>query len=378
MRASCSTPRGRLRRCRSVSCPVPEAGDGWVLIEVKAFGLNRSELHTRLGLAGAARPFRGCSGSRRRGGGVAPGGEFAPGQQVVAMMGGMGRVFDGGYAEYTCVPAAQVIPFESGLDWATIGAVPETLQTAYGSLTVGPRRPARRHGADPRRDLVGRMTLAVLAKQRGMTVFATTRDAAKGDALRAIGVDEVLIDDGELAERGAGARPGGVDRTLDLIGAPTLRDSLLATRVHGVSATAARCQRLGAEGLLPDRRHPLGRVPDRLRRRRERPPASGLQAFLDDVAAGRARCRSQVYALDRDRRGPRRHGGATASRASSSSAWRDPWTTSLEVPGDVPRPELDEVAVGVVEVRRAGVLVGAERVLGDLAPLARSSATAAS
>jgi NADPH:quinone reductase-like Zn-dependent oxidoreductase len=30
--------------------PIPEPRDGWVLIEVKAFGLNRSELHTRLGL----------------------------------------------------------------------------------------------------------------------------------------------------------------------------------------------------------------------------------------------------------------------------------------------------------------------------------------
>ena len=66
-----------------------------------------------------------------------PGGEFAVGQQVAAMMGGMGRTFDGGYAEYTCVPARQVVPFTSKLDWATLGAVPEMLQTAYGSLTIG-------------------------------------------------------------------------------------------------------------------------------------------------------------------------------------------------------------------------------------------------
>jgi NADPH2:quinone reductase len=53
------------------------------------------------------------------------------------MMGGMGRVFDGGYAEYTCVPATQVIAFRSDLDWATLGAVPEMLQTSHGSLTIG-------------------------------------------------------------------------------------------------------------------------------------------------------------------------------------------------------------------------------------------------
>ena len=41
----------------------------------------------------------------------APGGELAEGTQVVTMMGGMGREFDGGYAEYVTVSARQVIPF---------------------------------------------------------------------------------------------------------------------------------------------------------------------------------------------------------------------------------------------------------------------------
>jgi hypothetical protein len=52
---------------------------------------------------------------------AAPGGEFEQGQQVAAMMGGMGRTFDGGYAEFTNVPASQVILFRSELDWATLG-----------------------------------------------------------------------------------------------------------------------------------------------------------------------------------------------------------------------------------------------------------------
>lgn len=50
-------------------------------------------------------------------------------------MGDMGRTFDG-YAECTVVPRSQVIPFTSGLPWETLGAIPETLQTAYGSLTT--------------------------------------------------------------------------------------------------------------------------------------------------------------------------------------------------------------------------------------------------
>ncbi len=42
-------------------------------------------------------------------------------------MGGMGRVFDGGYAEYTCVPANHVVAIKTELDWNSRGAVPEML-----------------------------------------------------------------------------------------------------------------------------------------------------------------------------------------------------------------------------------------------------------
>jgi len=117
--------------------PIPQPEQGWVLIEVKAFGLNRSELHIRLGLADGV-VFPRVLGIEATGVvAECPGGEFEPGQQVVTMMGGMGRTYDGGYAEYTCVPAGQVIAFDSALVWEVLGAVPEILQTAYGSLTIG-------------------------------------------------------------------------------------------------------------------------------------------------------------------------------------------------------------------------------------------------
>src|SRR6516164_3362124 len=82
--------------------PTPQAGE--VLIRVKASGLNRSELFTRQGLC------PGVSFPRILGieavGVVeeAPGAEFGKGDIVATAMGGMGRKFDGGYAEYTCVP----------------------------------------------------------------------------------------------------------------------------------------------------------------------------------------------------------------------------------------------------------------------------------
>jgi NADPH:quinone reductase len=65
--------------------PVPEPRPGWVLIRVKAFGINRSELHTRLGLAQGV-TFPRVLGIEATGVvAAAPAGEFQEGQQVAAM-----------------------------------------------------------------------------------------------------------------------------------------------------------------------------------------------------------------------------------------------------------------------------------------------------
>ncbi len=78
--------------------PAPQAGE--VLVKVEAFGLNRSELHTRLGLADGM-TFRVLGIEATGTVAACPGGEHNVGQQVAALMGGMGRTFDGGYAEAT-------------------------------------------------------------------------------------------------------------------------------------------------------------------------------------------------------------------------------------------------------------------------------------
>ena len=269
--------------------PVPEPADGWVLIAVKAFGLNRSELHTRLGLADGV-VFPRVLGIEATGIVAAcPGGEFAAGQQVVAMMGGMGRTFDGGYAEYTCVPAEQVIAFESTLDWATLGAVPEMLQTSYGSLTVGLDARAGqtiliRGGTSS----VG-MATAVLAKRLGLTVLSTTRNAGKAAALSAIGVDHVVVDDGHVASAVRGIVPDGVDTALELIGTPTLPDTLRATRVHGVVCfTGMLSNQWTVRDFYPIEYLPRGVRLTAYAGDAADLPAEVLQEFLDDVAAGRA------------------------------------------------------------------------------------------
>jgi NADPH:quinone reductase len=281
--------------------PVPQPEPGWVLIEVKAFGLNRSELKTRLGLADPEVTFPRVPGIEATGVVAAcPGGELAVGQQVAAMMGGMGRRFDGGYAEFTCVPVAQAIPLRSELPWTTLGAVPEMLQTAYGALTVGLDVQAGqtlliRGGTSS----VG-LTAAMLAKRRGLTVLATTRSEAKAGALREAGADHVVVDDGAIAPRVRELAPRGVDTTLELVGTPTLRDSLQATRVHGVVCAAGY---LANQWIVPGF-YPTGFLPNGVRLTGYSGDASDLpravlQEFLDAVAAGEATVPiAKTYTMD--------------------------------------------------------------------------------
>ena len=280
--------------------PIPTPSPGQVLIKVAAFGLNRSELHTRLGLAQGV-TFPRVLGIEATGTVAAcPGGQFPVGQQVATMMGGMGRTFDGGYAEYTSVPVRQVVPFSSALDWATLGAVPEMLQTSYGSLTVG-------LDAQPGQTLLVRggtssvgMATTVLAKRHGLTVLSTTRSRDKEGALKAIGVDHVVIDDGPIAGRVRDIVPNGVDAALELVGTPTLPDTLAATRLHGVVCFTGM---LSNQWTVRDF-YPIDYIPRGVRLTAYTGeaadlPANVLQDFLDAVAAGDAVVPiHQVYPLD--------------------------------------------------------------------------------
>ena len=214
--------------------PIPAPQQGQVLIRVKAFGLNRSELFTRLGYSPGVH-FPRVLGIEAVGNvEEAPGGEFQKGEMVATVMGGMGRAFDGSYAEYTCVPAGQVQVVKTALDWETLGALPEMLQTAWGSLFKSLRLVEGDHLLIRGGTTSVGLAAAAIAKRSGATVSSTTRNRDREELLLSAGADRIFVDTGSIAEEVRNAMPGGAGKVLELIGTTTLKDSLRCAKQGGI------------------------------------------------------------------------------------------------------------------------------------------------
>jgi NADPH:quinone reductase-like Zn-dependent oxidoreductase len=268
--------------------PSPTPKDSWVLIKVKAFGLNRSEMFTRQGHSPNVKFPRvlgiECVGIIEDANGT----NFKNGQKVAAIMGGMGRDFDGGYAEYTCVPKENIFPVDTELDWKTLGAIPEMFQTAYGSLTSGLEVKSGqtlliRGGTSS----IG-MASATIAKNMGLKIVSTTRNPNKIEILKEHGVDQVVIDDGSISEKVRKLFPNGVDCVLELVGAKTLLDSLQCATPGGVVCMTGI---LGNSWTL-DEFTPMGDIPHTVRLTVYTGEAKDLstellQDFIDGVANGK-------------------------------------------------------------------------------------------
>ena len=210
---------------------VPEVKPGWVLVKVKAFGMNHSEA--------ILREFEIKNDYINKP--IIPGiecvGEIADafdsglekGQKVAALMGGMGRSFNGSYAEYALLPVHHVFSVKSALTWEEMAAMPETYFTAWGSLFQ-----CLRLSTDDIL-LVRGATCALgyaaiqLAKAVGCKVIGTTHKEEKLQLLENAGCDECILDNGSI--RG---KVSGVTKALELIGIKTVKDTMMSVEQGGI------------------------------------------------------------------------------------------------------------------------------------------------
>ena len=208
---------------------IPKVRPAWVLVKVKAFGMNHSEQILRLSeieedyIHKPIIPGIECAGEIT---GASDSG-FAVGQKVIALMGGMGRSFHGSYAEYALVPFDHVFAVESDLPWERLAAVPETYFTAWGSLFECLQLKAE----DTL--LIRGATCALgyaaiqIAKALGCKVIAATHRESKLPLLDA--ADKAVLDDGAFNQKKLGAT-----KALDLVGPKFLRDTLFSVRKGGI------------------------------------------------------------------------------------------------------------------------------------------------
>ena len=216
---------------RLTETEIPEVRPGWVLVKVKGFGLNHSEQILRMSEIKADYirkpiiPGIECAGI------IADPSDsgWEKGQSVVALMGGMGRSFNGSYAEYALLPKHHVFPVRTDLSWPELAAVPETSFTAWGSLF---------ECLDLKKDdtlLIRGATCALgdaavqIAKALGCRVIGTTHRESKINLLEEAGCDECVLDQGVITRK-----VSGVNKVLDLIGPKSLKDTLTAVEKGGI------------------------------------------------------------------------------------------------------------------------------------------------
>ena len=228
-----------------VERPKPVLKAGWTLVKIQGFGINHSEIFTRKGQSPSVKFPRvlgiECVGLVEQT--TRP--DFKIGQQIISIMGEMGRAFDGGYAEYTLLPNDQIYPIKTELDLESLIALPETYYTAFDSflnLKIEEKDSVLVRGATSG---VG-IAFAKLLKGKfpNIHLTGTSRNLAKEEQLKVVGFDQVILEkDGVLHTKEQ------FDKVLDLVGPSAILDTFARTAEGGIICS---CGLLGGQWTVPD------------------------------------------------------------------------------------------------------------------------------
>lgn len=248
MVAAALTAYGPPEVLRPTELRVPEPGPGQVRIRIRAAGVQPFDLGVREGWVapGAGPGFPVVPGNEfagvvdRLGADV---GDFAPGDEV------LGYSLLGAYAQYTTVPAEQLVHKPTAMPWTVAGGFSGNGQGAHLALSrlrVGPGDTV----------LIGAAAGALgtfsvqLARAWGATTVIGTASERNHDHLRALGAIPVTYGEG-LVDRIRAVAPDGVDAALDAAGPEGLRAALAVTKDRDRVVTMVAMEEAARLGL-PD------------------------------------------------------------------------------------------------------------------------------
>ncbi|WP_246717127.1 NAD(P)H-quinone oxidoreductase [Oricola nitratireducens] len=223
---------GGPRALQATERPVPQPGEGEILVRIKCAGVNRPDVLQRTGgyppPPGASDiPGLEISGTVEAFGPGAS--KFGQGDAVCALVPG------GGYAEFATVHETNALPVPSGFTFAEAAAVPETYFTVWHNVF-------QRGGLQPGETLLvhggtsGIGTTAIqLAKAFGATVITTAGSADKCAACTKLGADRAVNyreeDFVEAVKETTGGK--GADVILDMVGGDYITRNYQAAAVEG-------------------------------------------------------------------------------------------------------------------------------------------------
>jgi NADPH2:quinone reductase len=212
--------------------PVPQPGEGEILVKVAAAGVNRPDVMQRQGLYPPPPGASDIPGLEIAGTVVATGSgakRWKVGDAVTALVTG------GGYAQYCVAHETHALPWPTGFSAAEAASIPETFFTVWhnvferGGLKAGEALLV--HGGSSG---IG-TTAIMLAKAFGARVITTAGSAEKCDACRRLGADvavnyktEDFVAATKTATGGAGAQ-----LILDMVGGDYIERNYDAAAVEG-------------------------------------------------------------------------------------------------------------------------------------------------
>lgn len=212
--------------------PVPQPGEGEVLVKVAAAGVNRPDVMQRQGLYPPPKGATDIPGLEIAGEVVALGPNvtrWKVGDQVMAL------VVGGGYAQYCPAHESHCLPIPHGLSMTEAAAIPETFFTVYHNVFERGRLKAGEtllvHGGSS-----GIGTAAIqLAHESGAHVITTAGSAEKLEACRTLGADLAINYKSEdfVAATKTGTGGKGADVILDMVGGDYIERNYEAAAVEG-------------------------------------------------------------------------------------------------------------------------------------------------